>query len=605
MRTVGVVTTNRSDYGLYRPILRRIAKDRGLKLVLYVSGAHLSAKHGNTVTAIESDKFGPIERVPLDLTDDSPAGIARTMGQATQSFARAFQRRRPDLLLVLGDRFEMFAAAAAATPLLIPLAHIHGGEITEGAIDNSFRHAMTKLAHIHFVSNEQHRARVVQMGEEPWRVHVSGAPGLDNISQLKTLLPQQLARKFGLAGRTPPLLVTFHPETMEAEETEAHTGELLAALKASRRPVVFTAPSNDTNGSRVRKRIEAYLKENPSARLVESFGVQGYFSMMKWAAAMLGNSSSGLIEAPSFGLPVVNIGDRQKGRLRANNVIDCAPKRREILKALQKALAPSFRSGLKGKSNPYGDGKAAQRIVDGIKQLKLGSRLLVKKFVDASVVPGAVGCVVIGGGGHAKVVIDALLQSKAATPVGIVDPDRKLWGKRVLGVPVLGNDQKIALAKRLGATAFVIGVGSVGDSRLRKKLFNAALAQGLSPLTVVHPSAVVANDAVIGAGSVVFAGVKINPGAKIGRNVILNTGAIIEHDCRIGDHAHIAPAACLAGLVNVGAEAHVGARAVVKQGILIGKNAVVGAGAVVLRAVAPGTTVVGSPARQIDRPGSK
>ena len=206
-------------------------------------------------------------------------------------------------------------------------------------------------------------------------------------------------------------------------------------------------------------------------------------------------------------------------------------------------------------------------------------------------------CVVIGGGGHAKVVIDALLRSKSARPVAVLDPDRALWGKKILGVPVLGNDGQIPQLKKQGVTSFVIGVGSVGDSRLRKKLFEACLRKGLKPLIVVHPSAVLSEHASVRGGAVVFARAVINAGATIGRNAIINTSAVVEHDCTVGDHAHVAPSACIAGSVRIGAGAHVGARSVLRQGISVGKDAVVGAGSVVLKSVLARTVVVGSPAR--------
>ncbi len=382
MRKIGVVTVNRSDFGLYRPILKRLAADRSFETFLYVSGAHLSESHGSTVKEIESEGTEIAARISLNLSDDKPADIAAAIGDATAGFARAFERRRPDLLLTLGDRFEMFAAVAAAAPLLIPVAHVHGGEITEGAIDNAFRHAITKLSHLHFTSTEAHAARVRQMGEEPWRVVVSGAPGLDNLSDLKILPPAELVKRFNLIADRAPLLVTFHPVTLEPQEADKQTGELLAALEDVQMPVVFTAPNNDTNGAAVRRRIDGFVSAHANARLVEHFGTQAYFSMMKWAVAMVGNSSSGIIEAPSFGLPVVNIGKRQQGRTRGANVIDCADDRESIAAAIEQATSAAFRASIATEPNPYGDGHASERIVSVLKSAPINDKLLMKLFID-------------------------------------------------------------------------------------------------------------------------------------------------------------------------------------------------------------------------------
>ncbi len=382
MRTIGVVTVNRSDYGISLPVIRRIQEDAGMQLHLFVSGAHLAPEFGLTVRAIEADGVPVGSRVEMLQPSDAPEGIAASMGRGVMAFAAAFAKVRPDLLLVVADRFEMHAAALAALPFTIPVAHVHGGELTRGAMDESLRHSITKLSHLHFASTERYARRILQLGEEPWRVTVSGAPGLDHLRTMVLLTPEALRERWGLPLSPAPLLVTSHPVTLEYEATEWQVGELLAALEAAGRPIIFTLPNPDTRGRVIARMIRAFVERHPDARLIESLGTQGYFSLMACAAAMVGNSSSGLIEAPSFGLPVVNIGTRQEGRLRAENVIDVGYGRDEVLRGIRQALSPGFRAGLRGMSNPYGDGHAAERIVGRLRDVPLDEQLIHKTFVD-------------------------------------------------------------------------------------------------------------------------------------------------------------------------------------------------------------------------------
>lgn len=385
VRTIGVVTVARSDYGIYLPLLRKIQSDSNLRLYLIVGGMHLSPEFGFTVQAIEQDGFEIKERIEMLLSSDTPEGIAKSMGMGTIGFAQAYARYRPDVLLVLGDRFEMHAAVVAALPYKIPVAHIHGGELTEGAIDDSLRHSITKLSHLHFVTTEEYARRVRQMGEEPWRVIVSGTPSLDNLDTLKLLKRQELEACFGLRLEKDPLLVTYHPVTLEYEQTGMQVVELLEALGAFELPIVFTTPNADTNGRLIKKMVEVFVKEHPFAQVVDNLGREGYFSMMACSAVMVGNSSSGIIEAPSFGLPVVNIGSRQLGRVRVDNVIDVGYRREEIVAGIRRALAPEFRELLKGLANPYGDGQAASCIIDVLKKVDLDENLIVKRFYDIDV----------------------------------------------------------------------------------------------------------------------------------------------------------------------------------------------------------------------------
>ncbi len=379
MRKIAVVTVGRSDYGIERPILRRITADASLELQLIVGGMHLAPEFGQTVRAIEEDGFPIVERVELTIASDSPAGIGVSMGVGTVGFARAYDRLRPDLVLVVGDRFEMHAAAVAAVPFRLPIAHAHGGELTEGAIDDAFRHSMTKLSHLHFVSAQDAAQRVRQMGEEPWRITVSGAPALDELRAIAPLSRQDLEARLGIPIER-PLIVTFHPVTLEFEQAEAQARELVAALAECAQPMVITGPNADTNGRAVRAVLQEFAASHPAARFVENLGTQAYGSLMRLAAAMVGNSSSGIVEAATFELPVVNVGTRQHGRLRAANVLDVGYGRHEILAGIQRATRPEFRAELLGLTNPYGDGLAAERIVSRLKSVTLNDALIRKRF---------------------------------------------------------------------------------------------------------------------------------------------------------------------------------------------------------------------------------
>ncbi|MGH7257424.1 MAG: UDP-N-acetylglucosamine 2-epimerase, partial [Nitrospiraceae bacterium] len=367
MRTIGVVTGSRADYGIYLPLLQDLVADGTLELLLYVTGTHLSPEFGRTVSLIEQDGFSISDRIEVILSSDSPEAVAKSMGLGTIGFAQVFAKRRPDWLVVLGDRFEMHAAALAALPFKVPVAHIHGGETTEGAIDDALRHSITKLSHVHFASTEVYRDRIIQLGEEPWRVTVSGALSLDNLARTTLLSFEELERRVGQSLRPVPLLVTFHPTTLEYEATEWQVTQLIGALEQVDKPIVITAPNADTGGRIIRQHLAAFAQRSPRAVLVENLGTQAYFSMMAIAAAMIGNSSSGILEAMSFRLPVVNIGTRQDGRVRAENVIDVGYETPAILQGIGMALDLGQQRVLDGRTNPYGDGKAASRIVSGLK----------------------------------------------------------------------------------------------------------------------------------------------------------------------------------------------------------------------------------------------
>lgn len=382
-RRIAVVTTSRADYGLYRPLLARLAGDPAADLRLVVGGMHLVPEFGLTVAAIEADGFAVAERVEHLVASDTPLGTALSMGLGTTGYARAFAGVTPDIVVVLGDRFEMHAAAVAIQPFRVPLAHIHGGELTLGAMDDALRHSMTKLSHLHFVTTEAYARRVAQLGEEPWRITVSGAPGLDNLRDVAPMPAAALAALVGGPLDPAPLLVTYHPTTQESAGADAEAAALLGALAAQERPIIFTAPNADHGGRRLLQLIRAFIEENRNATLVENLGTEAYFGLMAAAAAMVGNSSSGIIEAASFKLPVVNVGGREEGRLRPANVIDVAAEPGAIAAGIECALTPAFRAGLAGLRNPYlGERPAAEVIHERLVSVALDEALVKKRFAD-------------------------------------------------------------------------------------------------------------------------------------------------------------------------------------------------------------------------------
>lgn len=382
-RLIGVVTVARSDWGHLVPVLEAMHAAPDLAPRLIVGGAHLSPRFGGTLAAIEGAGWPIHARVKMLGAGDAPADMARAAARGVAGLAEVFARERLDCLVVLGDRIEMLGAAVAALPFALPVAHIHGGEVTEGAIDEQARHAITKLAHLHFAAAEPYARRILQMGEEPWRVHCVGAPGLDRLAGLATLSRADLAARLGLPLRRPTLLVTFHPVTLEHADTARHVDELAAALTAVDGDLIISYPGADTAHRAIVDRWTALAAARPGTRLAPSLGEDVYCSLLREADAMVGNSSSGIIEAGSFALPVVNVGSRQQGRLRGPNVVDVGYGRSEIAAGLVRALDPAFRLGLAGMRNPYGDGAAAPRIAQVLRTVELGPRLVRKRFVDS------------------------------------------------------------------------------------------------------------------------------------------------------------------------------------------------------------------------------
>ena len=382
IKTIGVVSVARSDSGIYLPILRAIQDNPKLQLKLIVAGMHLSNEFGLTYKYFEEQGFEIAEHIEMTMSTDTPEGLAKSMGLGLISFGQLFGKWQPDILMVLGDRFEMLAAASAAMPFTIPIAHLHGGEATEGLIDEPIRHSITKMSHLHFVSTQDYFNRVVQLGEEPWRVTLSGAPSLDSLHSIKQWPKNKLEKKLGFSLNNPTILATLHPLTLEYKDTLVHVDCFLGALKKLKVQVVFTYPNADTAGRIIIDKIDKFVSKYDWATVVVNFGQEGYFSMLNYASVMVGNSSSGIIESASFDIPVVNIGDRQRGRIHSFNVIDVDYNQNQIVKTIKKVMNSEFSKKLKGMKNPYGDGTASKKIIDKIIKTPINKKLIMKNFYN-------------------------------------------------------------------------------------------------------------------------------------------------------------------------------------------------------------------------------
>ena len=362
-RKIAIVTGTRAEYGLLYWIMKEIEKSAKLQLQLIVTGMHLSPQFGNTYEQIERDEFNIDKKVDMGILDDTPLSVAKSMGIAVMGFAQAYQELKPDLLMILGDRYEMLAAVSAAIPFNIPVAHIHGGEITEGAVDEQIRHAITKISHVHFVSAEQYAQNIRKMGEEAWRVFYVGAPGLEWIQKNKYLTREELARELGIDLKQKVILATFHPVTLELEEAEKYIENIIKAIIRANFQVIFTGANSDPCGMSINKKIQEASEIYNNIIFFNNLGQRRYLSCQKYCSLMLGNSSSGIIEAASFGLPVVNIGNRQKGRLQSGNVINVGYDEHQIYQGITSALSHEFREKIKGLTNVYGDGHVSEKIV--------------------------------------------------------------------------------------------------------------------------------------------------------------------------------------------------------------------------------------------------
>lgn len=381
-RKICIVTGTRADYGCLRWVMEDIRNTPELELQVIATAMHLAPEFGLTYREIEQDGFAIDSKIEMLLSADTPTALAKSMGLGLIGVGEALQRLRPDLLLILGDRFEIFAAAAAATVARVPIAHAHGGETTEGAFDEAMRHSITKMSHLHFVAAEEYCRRVIQLGEDPARVFLVGGLGVDKIKKLDLLGREALeaALEFKLGDKN--LLITFHPVTLEDATSAAQMNELLCALdELEDTHLIFTMPNADTGGRLLIGMIEQFVKSRSNSRAYASLGDLRYLSCIRHVDGVIGNSSSGLTEVPSFGKGTVNIGDRQRGRLRAASIIDCEPNQKAIGAALHRLFSPGFRDAVTATRNPYGEGGASQKIVQVLRDFPLQS-ILKKSFHD-------------------------------------------------------------------------------------------------------------------------------------------------------------------------------------------------------------------------------
>ncbi|UCD54988.1 MAG: UDP-N-acetylglucosamine 2-epimerase (hydrolyzing) [Candidatus Omnitrophota bacterium] len=382
-RKVCIVTSSRAEYGLLRPLLEEIANDKNLTLQLIVTGMHLSPEFGLTYREIEKDGFAVDEKIEILLSSDTPASISKSMGLAMISFSEAYGRLKSDIIVVLGDRFEFLSAVAAALISRIPVAHIAGGEVTEAAFDDSIRHSITKMSHLHFTIIEDYRKRVIQLGEDPQRVFNVGALGIDNIKKLKLFSREALEKELNFKFNKHNLLVTFHPVTLENNTSPQQFKDLLSALENLEDTfIIFTKANADPGGRIINKMIDTYVSKNCSkSAAFTSLGHLKYLSILQFVDAVVGNSSSGIVEAPSFKMGTINIGGRQKGRVEPKSIIDCQPTKESIIKAFEKLYSKEFQRSLKKVVNPYGDGNAAKRIKNILKNYDINN-ILKKPFFD-------------------------------------------------------------------------------------------------------------------------------------------------------------------------------------------------------------------------------
>ena len=382
-RKICVVTGTRAEYGLLYWLIKEIDAADDLELQIIATGMHLSPEFGLTYKQIEQDGFLINKKVEMLLSSDSEVGISKSMGLGVIGFAEAFDDLKPDLLAVLGDRFEIFAASSAATVARIPIAHLHGGETTEGAFDESFRHSISKMSHLHFTATESYRTRVIQMGEQPNRVFNTGAIGIDNIKKLNLLTRDEFEDAVGIQLKKHNLLVTYHPVTLEFSTAEEQFKNLLLSLdKLDDTGLIFTKANADTHGRIINSMIDQFVTTYPEKAVAHtSLGQLRYLSAMQYVDGIVGNSSSGLLEAPSFKIGTINIGDRQKGRIRAENVIDCEPTIDGILAAIETLRSRAFRDKLSCIVNPYGQGGVAEKILEIVRSFPLDG-ILKKRFFD-------------------------------------------------------------------------------------------------------------------------------------------------------------------------------------------------------------------------------
>lgn len=385
MRKICVVTGTRAEYGLLKPVIKRINDDNELQLQLIVTGMHLSPEFGLTYKEIINDGFEITEKVEMLLSSDTSIGISKSTGLALISFAEVFERLKPDIIVILGDRYEMLAVAISAMFSNIPIAHLHGGEATEGSIDEAIRHSITKMSYIHFTSTEVYRNRVIQLGEDPNRVFNVGSTSVEIINNLKLLNKEELENEINMKLDGKIALLTFHPTTLECCLEEKQFLEILKALDYFKEiKIIFTKANSDKNGRIINQMIDKYVEENNDrCKAFTSMGQLRYLSAMKYCDFVIGNSSSGVLEAPIFNKPTINIGDRQKGRLQMKSIVNCNATKEQVIKSIKKVTNKQFINNIKNNYNPYGDGKTSYYIINIIKGYLFNKKINLKKsFYD-------------------------------------------------------------------------------------------------------------------------------------------------------------------------------------------------------------------------------
>lgn len=383
-KNICVVTASRAEYGLLKPVIKKLKTEPEFNVDVVATGAHLASEFGLTYREIEKDGIEIDEKIEILLSGDTAVSVTKAMGLALIGFADYFMRKKPDLLILLGDRYETLAVAIAAFNQRIPIAHLYGGEVTEGALDDAIRHAITKLSYLHFTSTEAYRRRVIQLGESPERVFCVGAIGIENVLNTRLLSKEELEKVLGFSLDKPYAVVTFHPVTLEEQTAEKQIRALLNVCREYKDiNFIFTKANADEGGRIINQIIDQFARENANVKVFDSLGNVNYLSALKYCAAVIGNSSSGLIEAPSLGIPTVNIGDRQKGRMQAASVISCKPEEGDIRRAVDIALSQEFREKAKKVTNPYGDGRTSDKVAGIIKDFLINRKIdLKKKFYD-------------------------------------------------------------------------------------------------------------------------------------------------------------------------------------------------------------------------------
>ena len=379
-RKICVVTGTRAEYGLLQPIMQAIKEDQVLELQLVVTGMHLSPEFGLTYKTIEDDDFEISEKIEILLSSDTSIGVAKAIGLATISFSETLDRLKPDFIMVLGDRFELLAVAQVALVSRIPIVHLAGGDVTEGAFDEAIRHSITKMSQLHFVTNKESEKRVHQLGEDPENIHLVGNPGLDHLNSLKLMEKNELEKSLRYSFKSQNILVTFHSVTLDNAPSVNSFSALLEALDSLGEDIgiIFTRPNSDTEGRQLIKMLDEYVEDRSNCIVYTSLGQLRYLSTVALVDVVVGNSSSGIVEVPSLKTPTVNIGDRQKGRLRADSIIDCEPITENIKESIQQA----FKLDCSTVVNPYGDGNTTERVLKVLREINHPERLIKKHFYD-------------------------------------------------------------------------------------------------------------------------------------------------------------------------------------------------------------------------------